>query len=144
MQLHITHTDLIWYAFKETHQRKWQIGCHFFFTPMLFMLLLVWLEAIRWFANCDKINTTNNNNVYSMTPKLSPELKTLSTIISSTPFILLIQSIINTTQTIYAAIFDHHTWSQMMYVTLSLFVPGMVHVTARTMILYYSRAYSVN
>ena len=117
----------------------------FFFTPMLFMLLLVWLEAIRWFANCDKINTTNNNNCRFRDTQTVTWIKdTVNNHLIHTfhPS----YTVHHKHHTIYAAIFDHHTWSQMMYViTISPFVSGIITAgTINSMILYYIRAYNVN
>lgn len=68
-------------ALKGKIHRKWQIGCHFFsLSLMLFMHQIACLEAIKWFANCGKIDAPQNTPVVTW-------IKTLSTIISKTSLI---------------------------------------------------------
>lgn len=51
-------------ALKGKIHRKWQIGCHFFsLSLMLFMHQIACLEAIKWFANCGKIDAPQNTPV---------------------------------------------------------------------------------
>lgn len=71
---------MMW-ALKGKIHRKWQIGCHFFsLSLMLFMHQIACLEAIKWFANCGKIDAPQNTPVVTW-------IKTLSTIISKTSLI---------------------------------------------------------
>lgn len=110
-------------ALKGKIHRKWQIGCHFFsLSLMLFMHQIACLEAIKWFANCGKIDAPQNTPVVTW-------IKTLSTIISKTSLISFWRSSFHHSQITQQALGNLETKSDHIGIPSVIFIHSWYQIS---------------
>lgn len=118
-------------ALKGKIHRKWQIGCHFFsLSLMLFMHQIACLEAIKWFANCGKIDAPQNTPVVTW-------IKTLSTIISKTSLISFWRSSFHHSQITQQALGNLETKSDHIWIPSVIFIYSWYQISRNTGIWYF-------